>query len=249
MTPRLAVVEFVPSPAGSQNLWVHALTDPQFGGVEKHVLVPAGGTTRLSDGARASAGITVHEFAGRAARAMQRVGRRLGIDRDPLSRALEAVDPDLVWFNLAGIGEIGWTDAAAAWCRAQGVPYWLIVQHVHEEYFFMSDAHEASAREVASGAARVLTVSKRNRESLATAFAQRMPNVEAALNGVPKAFLDAGAAIASRRPPRTDGTARFISPARFDPAYKGQHLLLEALAGPAWRARLACVVRRRRIAH
>jgi glycosyltransferase involved in cell wall biosynthesis len=108
---------------------------------------------------------------------------------------------------------------------------------VHEEYFFMSDAHEANAREVARGAARVLTVSARNRESLATAFAERMPNVEAALNGVAKAFLVTGAAIASSRPPRVDGTARFISPARFDPAYKGQHLLLETLADPAWRAR------------
>src|ERR1019366_2884297 len=56
-------------------------------------------------------------------------------------------------------------------------------------------------------------------------------------NGVSKAFLDAAAKVAADRPPRTEGTARFISPARFDPAYKGQHLLLKAFGGAEWRAR------------
>jgi glycosyltransferase involved in cell wall biosynthesis len=235
--PRLAVVQLLPVPGGSQNLWVHALTDPCFSAVEKHVLVPAGGETRMSADERRTAGISIHEFAGRAARAAQFVAQKFGMDRDPLSRSLAAVDPDLVWFNLAGIGEIGWIDAAAAWCRAHRIPYWLIVQHVHEEFFFITDAHEAKAREVATGAARVLTVSGRNRASLAAAFAERMTNVESAVNGVPKTFLDAAAKVAAAQPPRTEGTARFISPARFDPAYKGQHLLLEAFAGAEWRAR------------
>lgn len=235
--PRLVVVELVASPAGSQNLWVHALTDPRFAAVEKHVLAPDGATTRLSEAARRTASIGVHEFGGRAARALHSVARRLGARRDPLTRSLAALDPGLVWFNLAGIGEIGWIDAATAWCRERRVPYWLIVQHVQEEYFFASDAHEARARVAAAGAARVLTVSHRNRESLATAFAERMPNVEHAVNGVPKAFLDAAAKIASTETLRTSGTARFISPARFDPEFKGQHLLLEAFAGAAWHGR------------
>lgn len=236
MTPRLAVVDFIPIPAGSQNLWAHALTDPRFAAVEKHVIVPAGAETCLSADQRSSADIRMHEFTG-AGGVVRAVSRRLGVDRDPLSGALAAVKPGLVWFNLAGIGEIGWIDAAAAWCRAQHVPYWLIVQHVHEEYFFASDAYEVRAREVAQGAVRVLTVSARNRASLAAAFAERMTNVEAAVNGVPKAFLDAAGKIATGQPPRTEGTARFISPARFDPAYKGQHLLLEAFAGAEWKAR------------
>jgi glycosyltransferase involved in cell wall biosynthesis len=235
--PRLAVVDFMPIPAGSQNLWVHALTDPHFSVVDKHVLVPAGGRTRLSADERDAARIHIHEFAGRSARAAQFLAQKLGMERDPLSRSLATVDPDLVWFNLAGIGEIGWIDAAAAWCRARRVPYWLIVQHVHEEFFFITDAHEAKARDVAKGAVRVLTVSGRNRASLGAAFAERMANVESAVNGVPRAFLGAAAKIAVAQPPRTEGTARFISPARFDPAYKGQHLLLEALAGAEWRAR------------
>ncbi len=237
MTPRLIVVEFVPIPAGSQNLWVHALTDPRFSAFEKHVLIPAGGETRLPADDRRASGIQLHEFGGGAALAVQRVARKLGVNVEPLSRALAALQPDLVWFNLAGIGEIGWIDDAAAWCRARGVPHWLIVQHVHEEFFFLSDAHEAKAREVATGAARVLTVSGRNRESLATAFAERMPNVESAVNGVPAAFLAAAGTIAADQPPRNAGTARFISPARYDPVYKGQHLLLAALSGTEWRAR------------
>ena len=237
MTPRLAVVDFVPIAAGSQNLWAHALTDSRFAAIDKHVLVPAGGRTVLSADDCRTAGILVHEFGGRAARVIQYAARRFGADRDPLTRALASIRPGLVWFNLAGIGEIGWIDSAAAWCRAQRVPYWLIVQHVHEEFFFLSDAHEARARAVANGAARMLTVSGRNRASLAAAFAERLPNVESAVNGVPRAFLDAGAKIAAGQPPHTAGTARFISPARFDPSCKGQHLLLEALGGGEWRAR------------
>jgi len=235
--PRLAVVDFIPIPAGSQNLWVHALTDPRFSAVEKHVLVSAGAQTALAEADRHHAEIRMHEFAGRGARAAQFVARRLGMRRDPLRRALAAVAPDIVWFNLAGIGEIGWIDDAAAWCRANRVPYWLIVQHVHEEFFFISDLHEARARAVMHGATRVLTVSARNRASLAVAFAENMPNVEPAVNGVTPAFLEAATAIAAAHPPRNEGTARFISPARFDPAYKGQHLLLETFAGAEWRAR------------
>ena len=235
--PRLAVADFIAIPAGSQNLWAHALMDPRFSAVEKRLLVVPGARTRLSEADCRAAAIQVHEFGARAPRAAQAVARRLGLGGDPLSRALGRVDPDLVWFNLAGIGEIGWIDRAAAWCRTHRVPYWLIVQHVHENFFFASDAHASRAREVAGGAARVLVVSRRNREALAAAFAERMANVEAAVNGVPKAFLEAAADVATSRPPRADGTARFISPARFDPAYKGQHLLFAAFAGAAWKER------------
>jgi glycosyltransferase involved in cell wall biosynthesis len=236
-TPRLAVVESMAFPAGSQNFWVYALTDPQFSAVDKHVLKPAGGTTQLSDDARRAARISVHDVGGRVARAAQFVAQKVGLRRDISSRALAALNPDLVWFNLAGIGEIGWIDDATAWCRTHRIPYWLIVQHVHEEFFFITDAHEARARKVMQGAARVLTVSSRNRASLAAAFAEHMPNVESAVNGVPRPFLDAATRIAAAHPPRADGTARFISPARFDPGYKGQHLLLETFARAEWRDR------------
>jgi glycosyltransferase involved in cell wall biosynthesis len=235
--PRLVVVDYQSLPAGSQNLWVHALTDPQFAAIEKHVLIPAGGATRLSSDAARAAGIRVHEFGGRAAHLLQSIARKAGGQFDPVSRALQSIAPDLVWFNLAGIGEIGWIDQCTAWCRTHRVPYWLIIQHVHEEFFFVSDTNTAAALVVAKGAARVLTVSARNRDSLTAAFGERLPNVEAAVNGVPKAFLDAASKISSAQPPNTDGTARFISPARFDPAYKGQHLLLEAFSGAEWRAR------------
>ena len=236
MTPRLVVVDFQSLPAGSQNLWVHALTDPQFAAMEKLLLIPARGKTRLSDDAARAAGISVHHFGGRLALLAQSVAQKAGAQFEPVSRGLQSLDPDLVWFNLAGIGEIGWIDQCTAWCRARRVPYWLIVQHVHEEFFFISDTHTAAALSVARGAARVLTVSNRNRDSLAAAFGERLPNVEHAVNGVSTLFLGNAARIAGTAP-RTDGTARFISPARFDPAYKGQHLLLEAFAGAEWRAR------------
>jgi hypothetical protein len=66
--PRLAVMESMAFPAGSQNFWVYALTDPRFSAIEKHVLKPAGGTTQLSEDARRAAGISVHDVGGRAAR-------------------------------------------------------------------------------------------------------------------------------------------------------------------------------------
>src|ERR1019366_8954045 len=121
--PRLAVVEFQRIPSGSQNLWAYALSDPLFAEVEKHLLVPAAGETRLSAGECRAAGIRVHQFGGRLDRATQFLAKTVGKESDPLSRSLAVVDPDLVWFNLAGIGEIGWIDAAAAWCRTRRVPY------------------------------------------------------------------------------------------------------------------------------
>jgi glycosyltransferase involved in cell wall biosynthesis len=237
MTPRIAVVQLISPPGGSQNLWVHAFTDPRFAAVEKHVLLPAGGVTRLSATDRASARITMHEFGSRAELLTQRALRPFGIPGDPLTRALDRVGADLVWFNLAGLGELGWIGAATRSCRARGVPYWLIVQHVHEHFFFLGDAFTDAAREIARNARRVLVVSERNRKALAVAFGEELPNVERAMNGVSRAFLDAGARIADATPPRVDGTAHFLSPARFDPPYKGQHLLLEALASEAWRTR------------
>jgi glycosyltransferase involved in cell wall biosynthesis len=237
MTPRVAIVQLTSSPGGSQNLWVHAFTDPRFAAVEKHVVLPAGGVTRLSAADRASAQITMHEFGSRAGLIARRVLRPFSIPVDPITRALDRVRPDLVWFNLAGLGELGWIGAATRSCRARGIPYWLIVQHVHEHFLFLGDAFTDAARETARQARRVLVVSERNRRALAVAFGEELPNVERVVNGVTREFLDAGARIAGATPPRANGTAHFLSPARFDPAFKGQHLLLEAFASDAWRTR------------
>ncbi len=235
--PRVAVVQLISPPGGSQNLWVHAFMDPRFAAMEKHVLLPAGGVTRLSAEDRASAGITLHEFGSRTEVLAQRALRPLRIARDPLWRALDRVEPDLVWFNLAGLGELGWIGAAARGCRDRGIPYWLIVQHVHEHFFFLGDTFTDDAREIARAARRVLVVSERNRRALAVALGEELANVERAVNGVPRAFLDTAGEVARTAPPSVTGTAYFLSPARFDPPYKGQHLLLEAFAGEQWKER------------
>jgi glycosyltransferase involved in cell wall biosynthesis len=237
MSSRLLVVQLDKRPGGSQNLWLHALTDSSFQAAERQVLLPSGGVTRLSTAELAAAGITVNTFGGGAARMASEVARRLGAGYDPLASAVAARDPDLVWFNLDGLGQIGWIDAAAARCRELGIPYWLIVQHVHENFFFQADVNRELASIVVAGAKRILSVSAGNRAALETALGQELPQLEAAVNGVTRAFLDASASVARTRPPRTTGTARFICPSRFDPYFKGQHLLLAALAGAEWRSR------------
>jgi len=80
-------------------------------------------------------------------------------------------------------------------------------------------------------------VSKRNQHTLERALGTALANMEHAVNGVTPALLAAGERAMREHPVRTKGPARLLCLARFDPAYKGQDLLLEALAVPEWRSR------------
>lgn len=80
-------------------------------------------------------------------------------------------------------------------------------------------------------AAAVLFVSDRNRRQAVRHVAADLPNARVVRNPVTLSSLDAVSLV------HPGQTARFASVARLDVKYKGQDLLLEALAGPGWTTR------------
>jgi glycosyltransferase involved in cell wall biosynthesis len=150
---------------------------------------------------------------------------------------LEGLRPDLVLFNLAGMGEINWCVPAGEACTALGIPYWLILQHAQEDFHFADDDRTDAALALVRGARRVFAVAERNRRALERALGAHLPNVHRGVNGITEAMAIAGARVMKASPVHVKGPVRLLCLARFDPAFKGQDILLEALAAPEWRDR------------
>ena len=240
--PRVLIVSFIAAPGGAHNLWRHFVKDRVVAdALDLHVLAPR--AYRDVDPAPFADGrVTFHElteltpppFGARMLR------RMIGGDVPESTRwhsRLAAIAPDLVWFNLAGMGDMNWCGPAGEACAARGTPYWLVLQHAHEDYHFADDDRTDAALALAGRVRRLLTVSKRNQHTLERALGTALANTEHAVNGVTPATLAAGERAMREHPVHTKGTARLLCLARFDPAYKGQDLLLEALAAPDWRSR------------
>lgn len=240
--PRILVVSFIGARGGSHNLWRHFVTDPAVAAAfEFHLLAPreyrdldpapfADGTVTF----HAMTELTPPPFRERFLR------RMIGSEVPEATRwrtRLDAIAPDLVFFNLAGMGDMNWCVPAGEACTARGTPYWLVLQHAQEDYHFADDDRTEAALRLARGATRVLTVSRRNHRALERALGDALANVEPAVNGVTAATLAAGERVMREHPVHTKGTVRLLCLARFDPAYKGQDLLLEVLAAPDWRDR------------
>jgi glycosyltransferase involved in cell wall biosynthesis len=244
--PRVLVVSFIAVAGGAHNLWRRFVMDPAVAArIDAHVLAPAAYRDADPDvftsGERPFHRLTELDPPSLGARLLRRLGG--GTDRVGQWRArFEAQRPAIVLFNLAGMGDINWCVDAGAACAALGLPYWLVLQHASEDFFFADDAATGRARTLVAGARRVLTVAERNRRSLERALGAPVPHAQRGVNGVTAAQFAAGAALAeSSGTPASGsqarGTARLLCLARFDPAFKGQDLLLEALDDADWRTR------------
>lgn len=239
--PRVLVVSFIGVAGGAHNLWRRFVMDPAVEAqVDVHVLAPAAYRDADPDvftsGERPFHRMTELDPPSLGARLLRRFGG--GTDREGQWRArLEAQRPAIVLFNLAGMGDINWCADAGAACAALGIPYWLVLQHASEEFFFADDAATARARALVTGARRVLVVAERNRRVLERAIGAAVPQAQRAVNGVTAAQHAAAAGIADDSGTRPKGTARLLCLARSDPAFKGQDLLLEALDHADWRTR------------
>jgi glycosyltransferase involved in cell wall biosynthesis len=241
------IVSFIATPGGAHNLWRHFVMDASVSdGLELHVLAPREyrdvDPAPFADGRVRFHALTELAEPALPARLLQRLvgSAALGAARWRTERwraRLDAIAPDVVLFNLAGMGDMNWCVPAGEACAARGTPYWLVLQHAHEEYHFSDDTRTDAALMLARGARRVLTVSLRNRRALESALGATLANAEPAVNGVTGATLAAGERVMRAHPVRTTGPARLLSLARFDPAFKGQDLLLEALSSAEWRAR------------
>lgn len=240
--PRVLIVSFIATPGGAHNLWRHFVMDPSVAdAVEFHVLAPRGyrdaDPAPFADGRIAFHALTELTPPPLRARLLRRM---IGSSVPEMTRwvsRLESIAPDLVLFNLAGMGDINWCVPAGAACAARATPYWLVLQHSQEDFHFENDDRTEAALALVQGARRVLTVSARNRGALERAIGAVLTNVEPGVNGVTAATVAAGERVMRESPVRTKGTARLLCLARFDPAYKGQDLLLEALGAPDWRER------------
>lgn len=242
LRPRVLIVSFIATPGGAHNLWRHFVMDPVVAGaLDLHLLAPR--AYRDADPAPFADGrLTFHALTELTPPPFrERMLRRMFGGEVPESARwrtrLDAIAPDLVLFNLAGMGDMNWCGPAGEACTERRTPYWLVLQHAHEDYHFADDDRTEAALALARGARRVLTVSKRNQHALERALGTALANMEQAVNGVTPATLAAGECTMREHPVHTKGPVRLLCLARFDPAYKGQDLLLDALAAPEWRSR------------
>ena len=240
--PKVLIVSFIGVPGGSHNLWRHFVMDASVrDAIESHLLAPL--AYRDVDPAPFVDGnVTFHALTELAAPALgERLMRRMTGRAIPYATRwrtrLADLRPDLVMFNLAGMGDINWCVPAGEACAALGVPYWLVLQHAQEDFHFADDERTDAALALVQGAKRVLAVAERNRRALERALGAALSNIERGVNGITAAIAEAGARVMEASPVQIKGTVRLLCLARFDPAFKGQDILLEALASPEWRER------------
>jgi len=180
---------------------------------------------------------TVTERVGRTLKRLVRREQANPRQRPWLDEIVERRRPNLVWFNFAGMGMPPFLEEVTATCRANAIPYWLVFQHAHEHFFLVNDEQTDRFATMVEGARRVLCVSRRNQAALERAMGRRLKNIWRAVNAVTGEFLEDAAAVSKMHPIRVEGTARLLNLARFDPTFKGQHVLLEALSDPRWENR------------
>jgi glycosyltransferase involved in cell wall biosynthesis len=240
--PKVLIVSFIGVPGGSHNLWRHLVMDPSVrDAIQPHLLAPS--AYREADPAPFADGkVVFHALTELAAPALgERLMRRMTGRAIPYATRwrtrLDDLRPDLVLFNLAGMGEINWCVPAGEACAALGIPYWLMLQHAQEDFHFADDDRTDAALALVQGAKRVLAVAERNRRALEHALGAALTNVERGVNGITAGVAEAGARVMKASPSQVKGTVRLLCLARFDPAFKGQDILLEALAAPDWRDR------------
>lgn len=239
---RLAIAALTTAGGGAENLWRLFVTDPTVRPSLDPVLLAPHGYRPVDARALAAAHVPIQELAHGVRESVRfKIERRLAGDdaasRTQWQQALLATTPELLWINIAGMGELDWAVPLAELCRARALPYWIILQHAEEDGFFADDQRTARARAVIEGAARVLFVSERNRRALERAIGASVPQAMRGVNGPSATVVALGERVLREAAPRTSGTVRFRSLARFDLRYKGQDLLLAALATDRWRER------------
>jgi glycosyltransferase involved in cell wall biosynthesis len=153
---------------------------------------------------------------------------------DKILHAVQTFRPQLVWVSASNLVEIVHFGKSFKQFRERNIPYWIVVQQAAEQCFFWNDSAVDRAAEILRGAARIVCVSQKNAEAVERSIAEKCPNIWRSANTVSDDFASKAAALPGAR---AEGRARFLCLGRFYPANKGQHLLFETLAGPAWKTR------------
>lgn len=251
--PRILFVSSLSQPpfwGGSEKYWFETILHREFRDrFECMVLMRRSEVTRLRAKELEQVGVHVRWWephVGRRIKRLAHVGREIiramgAQDPTPLRGDLPTIvrrqRPDLVWLNLAGPGATAIPAGLAAACKELDIPLWIILQHAPEHFFYGSDQQTEQIAGEYLGATRVVCIARRNRMALERAIGYRLDNAWMSQNSLPVAFWERGEDVMRESPVRDAGTARLLSLARFDPYFKGQHILLEVLVDPAWRAR------------
>ncbi len=141
--------------------------------------------------------------------------------------------PNLVVVSLGGPWDFGWIPGLAAGLQQSGIPYVLLVQFAADTAT-PSPELRREARELYSKARAVIFVSRQNREVVQRQLGTGIPRGMVLANPVPDSLQ--GRSVVPW-PEDKNGLAHFASVARLEALWKGQDLLLETLAQPAWRQR------------
>ncbi len=157
-------------------------------------------------------------------RAANRVWRR----PSPLLRQLRALSADRLVISLAGAFDLTDDPNVCRFLRDSPIPYVLIVQHDLDDP--VPEARRAPARDAFRGAALNCFVSANNLLAVERQTAAPVPNAVVVNNPI---NLPDYSAIAWP----ADETPRFACVARLDARFKGQDVLLQALASERWRGR------------
>lgn len=239
---RLGIAALTKAGGGAENLWRYFVTDPAIRPAIDPILIAPLGYRPVDPGALAAARIPIQSLPYDPLAQMRfRLERRvLGTDaasRTLWDAALRQAKVDLLWITIAGMGELDWAVPLAECCQSRRLPYWLNLQHAQEDWFFEDEARTHRARRVVDRASRIFVVSERNRRSLERSLGCSVRNTMRGVNGPSASTVSIGDRLVLEAPPRINGTARLRSLARFDLRFKGQDLLLEALASPRWQQR------------
>ncbi|MFX9457954.1 hypothetical protein ABTO37_19430, partial [Acinetobacter baumannii] len=85
-------------------------------------------------------------------------------------------------------------------CKKLSLPYWLVLQHSYEDFFFGSKLEIEAATEVATSARRFIFVAEKNRVSLERAIGVRLDNALRSVNSLSADEIRKAKEVAEKHP-------------------------------------------------
>jgi glycosyltransferase involved in cell wall biosynthesis len=140
--------------------------------------------------------------------------------------------PDVLFLSFGAFYEIAYREDAERWVAALGIPYIVVVHHNFDARGPMPEPYVRRRMAAFYGGASCATfVAEGNLQAAVRQIASPLPNARVVRTQVNLRHWDAAPWPESPEP------VQMACVGRLAVGYKGQDLLLEALAGPAWRDR------------
>jgi glycosyltransferase involved in cell wall biosynthesis len=175
----------------------------------------------------------LHSTPGRMERLARRAGRFVpGLSKPKAGTSFRdffEARPDVLCISQGGTYDSVFTDGLLDSLYAASIP-WVVVCQFNADSFVPDEATRKRAAEFFARAQAVVFVAERNRKTAERQLAVALPNARVLQNPV---NLPDTAAVAWP----ASATSLLACVARLEVAYKGQDLLIEALAGPESKAR------------